>query len=209
MTYLELCQRLRQEVGAAGTGPANVNGQSGEYARLIGWVDQAWREIQAARTEWRFAWAEGAVELTPEFRDYSVPDDMARWLPETLRIGTDSVHALEYAESRERFRTPGGSAPWLATLLPDGRIRLDSFPREVSLLTFEYYRTPQVLTANSDAPRLPERFHLLIVYRAMIQYGLYENAPEVVQQGARNSQQMMMDMESSELPPLALAGALA
>ncbi|MHB0775426.1 phage adaptor protein [Halomonas sp. WWR20] len=210
MTFLELCQRLRREVGAAGSGPATVTGQNGEYLRLIGWIAQAWQEIQAERRDWRFAWSETEIEVSPEFRDYPVPDDFEHWIPETLRIGINQLRPMEYSDFRARYREPSNaSAPSVITLLPDNRIRLDTSPPATSLLAFEYFRTPQVLTENGDVPRLPERYHMLIVYRAMIQYGLFENAPEVVQQGGANASRLMSDMLISELPSMEIGGALA
>ncbi|WP_277810689.1 hypothetical protein [Chromohalobacter canadensis] len=210
MTFLELCQRLRQEVGAAGTGPAAVTGQHGEMQRLIGWVQQAWREIQAEQQEWRFAWAEGEVELSAGFRDYSLPADFDRWVEDSLYIGDDRLRVLNYDDFRHRYREPADEQPIsAATILPDMTMRLSRAPTTDATLTFEYYRTPQELTNASDVPRMPARYHLLIVYRAMIQYGLYENAPEVVQQGNSNASRMMRDLMQSELGEIELPGALA
>ena len=42
-----------------------------------------------------------------------------------------------------------------------------------------------------------------------MQYGLYENAPEVVQQARLNDQQMMTRIASTELPTMTLGGPLA
>lgn len=210
MTFLELCQRLRQEVGAAGTGPATVTGQNGESQRLVGWIQQAWRELQTERRGWRFAWAEGEVELSAGFRDYALPDDFDRWIEDTLRIGDNPVRALDYADFRRLYRTPASEqSVGAACITPDFKLRLSSLPTDGAVLDFEYYRTPQELTDNSDVPRMPVHFHLLIVYRAMIQYGLYENAPEVVQQGSSNATRMIDDLMLSELPPLTFAGPLA
>lgn len=210
MTFLELCQRLRQEVGAAGTGPATVTGQNGEMQRLVGWIQQAWRELQTERRGWRFAWTEGEVELSVGFRDYALPSDFEHWIKDTLRIGDDSLRALDYVDFRRLYRTPASEQSiGAACITPDFKLRLSSLPTTDTALGFEYYRTPQELTDNGDVPRMPARFHLLIVYRAMIQYGLYENAPEVVQQGNSNATQMMDDLMMSELPPIEITGALA
>lgn len=210
MTFLELCQRLRREVGAAGSGPATVQGQNGEYLRLIGWIGQAWQEIQAERREWRFAWAEAEIEISPEFNDYPVPEDFEHWIPETLRIGSHCLRLMGWDEFRDRYRgSSNAAAPQVVTLLPDNRIRLDTPPTVSGVLTFEYFRTPQTLVENGDVPRLPERYHMLIVYRAMVQYGLFENAPEVVQQGNANASRLMSEMAITELPAMELGGPLA
>ncbi|QJQ93915.1 MULTISPECIES: hypothetical protein [Halomonadaceae] len=215
MTFLELCQRLRQEVGAAGTGPAAVTGQHGEYARLIGWIQQAWMEIQTRRTDWRFSWAEGEVELESGYRDYALPDDFARFIPGTIYLDDRQLTLLPYSEFRRRFRKAAPERPRHITVTPGDVMRLggaltfDGMPSEDETLSFEYFRKPQVLSANGDTPRLPEEHHMAIVYRAMTQYGLYENAPEVIQQGASNEARLMNEIERSQLPAVVLPGGLA
>jgi hypothetical protein len=56
---------------------------------------------------------------------------------------------------------------------------------------------------------MPERFHMAIVYRAMIQYGLYENAPEVVQQARINDASAMINLVNSQLPRIGAPEPLA
>ncbi|MBH8578792.1 hypothetical protein [Bisbaumannia pacifica] len=210
MTFLELCQRLRQEVGAAGTGPAAVTGQHGEYQRLVSWVATAWQEIQLERRHWRFAWAEASVTLDPAFRDFAGPADLDRWEADTLRIDGTRIHELPWAMFRERYRQDSeAERPTVITRLPDDTLRLDTTPAAAGALTFEYYRLPQTLTANGDVPRMPEAYHLLIVYRAMLAYALYENAPEVAQQARVGEQQIMPEMLRRELPEAKLGGPLA
>lgn len=207
MTFLELCQRLRQEVGAAGTGPAAVTGQHGEYQRLIGWIAQAWLELQLERRQWRFAWAEAEIELDPAFRDFSPPADLGHWEAATLRVGDQRLSALDWPTFRDRYRADSGhERPTAITQLPDGTLRLDTTPPDAGPLTFEYYRSPQVLAANGDTPRMPEHFHMLIVYRAMLSYALYENAPEVAQKAQLAEQGVMIAMEHSELPDMEIFG---
>ncbi|GEK48434.1 hypothetical protein HPA02_27170 [Bisbaumannia pacifica] len=208
MTFLELCQRLRQEVGAAGNGPASIGGQSGEYARLIGWVREAWREIQVERRRWRFAWAQGSVAVEPAFDQYPLPEDFEDWDEPTLRLGDKSLHALSWGEFRDRFRDPKGSVQYVS-IAPDSTLRLNAFPESSSEITFEYWRSPQVLEEGGDVPRLPERYHMAIVYRAMLQYGLYENAPEVVQQARMNYRGVISTMEVTQLPEMSFGGPLA
>ncbi|WP_043530471.1 hypothetical protein [Litchfieldella xinjiangensis] len=215
MTFLQLCQRLRQEVGAAGTGPAAVTGQHGEAQRLIGWIQQAWTEIQATRPDWRFAWAEGLIELESGYRDYALPDDFASFIPDTIYLDDRELTLLPYSEFRRRFRNAAPAQPRHITVTPGDVMRLggvlhfDGTPGEGERLSFEYYRSPQELVTGSDVPRLPLEYHMLIVYRAMIQYGLYENAGEVVQQGMSNANRLMTEVERTQLPSVSFAGPLA
>lgn len=215
MTFLELCQRLRQEVGAAGSGPASVTGQHGEYARLVGWVQQAWTEVQTKRPDWLFMWAEGEIEMEDGYREYALPNDWASFIPGTIFLGDRRLRLLPYPEFRRRYRSEAPAEPRHITVTPDqvltlsSSVQIDAPPAPGQTLSFEYYRSPQQLTANDDLPRLPEPYHMLIVYRAMVQYGLYENAGEVVQQGMVNAGPLMLQLERTQLPAVTMAGALA
>lgn len=208
MTFLELCQRLRQDVGAAGTGPASVSGQSGEYARLIGWIRAAWREIQTDRERWRFAWTRGSISVESAFREYALPEDFSSWDEDTLYLGDRRLRVIPWETFREQFRTPDGEVRCVS-VAPDNTLRLNGYPDADGTLEFEYWRTPQELTEGTDVPRLPSRYHMAIVYRAMIEYGFYENAAEVIQQGRRGYESLANAMEISELPEMELAGPLA
>jgi len=209
MTFLELCQRLRQEVGAAGNGPTNVTGQTGEYARLAGWIQQAWLEIQLERLDWRFQWAQGQVEVTPDFINYSLPADFRKWRPDTLKINGDQLRVAEWDDYRDTYPEPTAYPPGVVTISPDRVMWLNGYPPKTCNVTFEYWRTPQPLTTNTDVPRLPERYHMALVYRAMIQYALYENAPEVVEQARRNDMQMMQRLVNDQIPDVTLGASLA
>ncbi|WP_445012172.1 phage adaptor protein [Vreelandella stevensii] len=215
MTFLELCQRLRQEVGAAGNGPAAVNGQNGEALRLVNWIRQAWLEIQSQRTDWGFAWAAGEIEMENGYREYALPDNFATFIPDTVYLGSVPLKVISYPEFRRHYRQESPGQPRYITVKPSGSaslnsaVELDATPGATEFLTFEYYRTPQLLAANNDTPRLPAHHHMAIVYRAMIQYGLYENAPEVVQQGQINLDRAMNDVARTQLPAMKLGGPLA
>lgn len=211
MTFLELCQRLRQEVGAAGSGPASVSSQNGEYARLVSWIQQAWREIQLERKQWRFSWSEASVETAPNFRTYSPPADLGYWDADTIMCEGKRLTVLPWAQFRNEYAVDSGQQhPTIITRKPDGTIVLDTPPSaENQPLTFEYWRTPQVLTEGSDSPRLPERYHMVIVYRGMLHYGLYENAPEVVQAARTGQSRLLEEMVASELPHVDPGSTLA
>ncbi|WP_404466263.1 hypothetical protein LG331_08235 [Vreelandella aquamarina] len=215
MTFLELCQRLRQEVGAAGSGPAAVSGQNGEAQRLVNWIRQAWLEIQSQRADWAFAWATGEIEMEDGYREYALPNNFASFIPETIYLEDRRLRLITYPEFRRHFRKAKQEVPRYITVKPSGAASLDSSveidanPGETQFLTFEYFRLPQSLSLNTDVPRLPDHYHMAIVYRAMIQYGMYENAPEVVQQGQLNLERVMTDVARTQLPAMELGGPLA
>ena len=212
MTFLELCQRLRQEVGAAGNGPQSVqlNGCGGEYARLIEWIKRAWHEIQTEQPRWRFAWAQGGFDVQPEFRNYEIPDDVREWAPKTLQCNGVPLTQVSWPDFRERYsEDTGNPRPRYITLRPDGMLLMDTTPDAHGRVTYEYWRTPQELIENTDVPRMSERFHMAIVYRAMRYYGYYENAPEVIQAADRGEARVFVEMVNDEMPCMETGEPLA
>jgi hypothetical protein len=200
MTFLELCKQFRQSVGASGSGPVTVMDQSGEYARLVSWIQQAWREIQLSR-HWRFEWAEASVGTLVGFRECQPPSDLSVWDAFTLKIDGKALHVLSWSDFRQHYQEDAGADyPSFIAQKPDGTLILDAAPRQDGLITFEYWRTPQVLVESSDVPRLPERYHMVIVYRAMLFYALYENAPEVLQAARSGEARILNEMVEQELP---------
>jgi len=204
MTFLELCQRLRQEVGATGSGPNNTAGQSGEYARLVSWIRTAWQEIQNDR-RWAFDWAKGEVELSADFAIYALPADFDVWEADTLRFSGAPIDVVPWGQLRQ----VGGDTFTCVAIAPDSTLHLNALPSIDGPLTFEYWRTPQELTSGTDSPRMPARFHMLIVYRAMIQYALYENAQEVLRQAGINERSIFNRLMVSQLPVVSMEGPLA
>jgi hypothetical protein len=126
MTFLELCQRLRQEVGAAGSGPAAVTGQHGESARLVGWIQQAWTDLQAKRPNWQFAWQIGEIEMEDGYREYALPADWQSFVRETIYLDDRRLGLLPWSEFRRRYRNPPENEPRHITVRPDRVLTLSS-----------------------------------------------------------------------------------
>lgn len=53
MTFLQLCQKLIQECGVSGSMVTTAS-QVGEMARVVGWINDSWSEIQTTHDDWEF-----------------------------------------------------------------------------------------------------------------------------------------------------------
>ncbi len=75
MNYLQLAQRLHQEIAGGpndpGTDPDAVTGLSGELLRYANWIQSAWVDIQQERTDWRWMWRTGTQTVTGGFRGFT------------------------------------------------------------------------------------------------------------------------------------------
>jgi hypothetical protein len=56
---------------------------------------------------------------------------------------------------------------------------------------------------------MPEAYHLMIVYKAMQSYGLYEAAPEVLSRGQIEYQKLLTQIEREQIPDVYLGQPLA
>jgi hypothetical protein len=126
-----------------------------------------------------------------------------------LKCNGRTLLARRWDEFRKHDVQDGGAYPRFITQKPDGVLVLDASPDQDGQVTFEYWRTPQALIEGGVSPRLPERYHMVIVYRAMLYYGLYENAPEVVQAARSGEAKILHEMVAMELPPMTPGGPLA
>lgn len=230
MNYLQLAQRLAVECGVTGTIPTVV-GQTGMYAKLINWVNDAWLEIQGMHDNWnwmREPFAFNTVASTGNYDPNSTTNtvtsqlmtDLRYWWPDTFRcqkvsIGVQDEQWLvewEYQVFRNtyRFNVQVNGRPVVFAIMPnDKKVMLGQIPDDVYQISGEYQVLPTSLAADTDVPAIPTHLHLAIVYKAMQFYGLYEAAPEVLSKGTTEFSRLMNQLEREQLPGLWLGNPLA
>lgn len=231
MNYLQLVQRLRQECGISGTGPSAVTGQTGMSALLVSWIDAAWVEIQGLHNNWNWMRQPFAFETAANVGDYlpatttntltnELMTDLRFWHKETFRaqrtsIGIQDEQWLvewEYQVFRDTYRfnlqVPG--RPVVFAEKPNGKaIMLGSIPDQVYSITGEYQVRASNLVDADDVPDMPDEYHLMIVYKAMQSYALYEAAPEVLNRGQVEYQKLLTQIEREQIPDVYLGRPLA
>ncbi len=93
---------------------------------------------------------------------------------------------------------------------PDQSLNLGPPPNGLYTITGDYWVAPSVMVNDTDVPvGLPTRFHMLIVYIAMLKYSQYEAAAEVQARAVREINKNMGALEALRLPQISFAGALA
>lgn len=218
MTFLELCQRARFEAGISGSGPTSVENQSGQLGRLVGWVSQAWEDIQLMRPDWLFMRSEFTFDTVAGVRDYSAADysitDMKLWDFDSFLIyktatGESDQNRLSYrsytawrANYRNQMNVRSNDRPQLFTILANNKVRFEPRPDDIYTIEGEYKRSTQVLALDADVPtNLPDDFHMAIVWQALTYYGFYENAPEVLDEAETKFGNLLIRLELEQLPP--------
>jgi hypothetical protein len=222
MNKLELCQRLRQEVGGAGSGPTSTVSQTGESGRLVRYIETADEDIQRARQNWDFMRASFTVQTTANVAAYSATDcginafrDWVRnrfksYLTSGTVAGEILLYELDYDHWYEVYNrgTPITGSPIHFTVLANRSFSLSPIPNGIFTITGEYQKSVTTLSGDSSTPVYPPEYHMLAVYGAMMSYGRFTGATEVYQDGANRYEQMMQQMEATQLPGIRLAGPM-
>tara|TARA_B110000238_G_C16111061_1_gene432690 strand:+ start:265 stop:888 length:624 start_codon:yes stop_codon:yes gene_type:complete len=207
MNYLQLCQRLVQETGIADSGPANTAGQVGDYGRIIFWINDAWLKIQSKRTNWHWMWAEGTGSLVADANTVTLPATVESI--KRVSLGEGYLERLSFDEFADDYRVISAGNPSVYTVRPDGILLFNAKPTTTKTVTYQYYYVPTNLTTNTSIPGLPERYHMLIVYQALMSYALFDEAPELQRKAYDYFESMLGDLHRDQLPAITAPVSLA
>lgn len=230
MNFLQLVNRTRVECGVSGasTPLPTVVGLTGESARIASWVNTAWEDIQTAKEDWQ--WMREPVEFNTVSQQQiytptqtGVGATFGNWKRDSFRTSSvgqqyrdeQLMNYMEwttfrnlyiYANMRYTF-----TRPVVVSIDPDKNLAFGAIPDQPYVITGEYYTMPVQFVANTDAPSyaFPERFHMMIVYRAMMFYAGYEAAPEVYARGELEFKRLMNRLTIDQLPTLVSGPPLA
>lgn len=207
MDFLTLCQALRREAGIQGSGPAAVTGQSGMYEKLVGWVQEAYREILKMHP-WRFAWARATTSVssgTAEYASLAGITDLGRIYRASVRDMTSAgTPVLRYIDWPEFDRLGAASgAPTVWTRRPDDAICFWPTPDATYSLRLDYQRDGHALADSTDEPIIPDAsLHKVIVYKALTYYGMHDENVSAMQHGERQFWMLIGQMAERYLPKL-------
>ena len=118
---------------------------------------------------------------------------------------------MSWAAYRYQYRLGGqtNQPPAHYAIDPQNNLLLGPKPDGVYVASGEYQRSGQTLAADADVPEMPDRFHLLIVYRGMEKYGAFHAAGEVFTRGQYEGSRLMTELELDQLPDIALGRPMA
>ncbi len=224
MTRLELAERLWQKAGIAGSGPTSTVGQMGEASQIVNWIDEAYEYLQNEVASWLYLRGDfsfNTVASTFEYDTSTIASDYAELKQDTLRIyktasGTSDEQWLDFVRWRDfrdaymlaSQRTETGR-PTYYTIMPDLGIRLYPGPDDIYTVTGEYYKVPDVMTADSDEPIIPERFQMAIVWKGLEFYGSYHEEPNRESKGEEQYNKILNRIMSNQIPKISFGKPLA
>ncbi len=205
MTFLSICQDVHREIaggsGDPGTLPTAVTGQVGELARIVKWVQRAYREIQESQRDWRWMITEStnntlalgasSVTLTGTATDY---DELRPYFGHhgafvlfyKSSIGVTDAQETPFVPWAEfngfynsgRFTETG--RPQFCALAPDGTLKVHPVADVQYNVKYAYRKDPQELSADGDVPLMPAKYHDLIMYLALCYYGRSNEANRIL-----------------------------
>lgn len=203
MNWLESARKLRQETGTAGTGPVTTVGQTGEYKRLVDWINVAYAEIQNKWMDWRFLWAESTVSLVGSTRDYTLNSECVMPNEDSFFIGDEKLHYVhfdDYRRNRPVYDDMGTGTPEFFTILPNEKVRFFPTPAAVGTVNYEYQRGGLQLAEDASTPLIPARYHMAIIYKAKMYWAEFEDAPNEYKLAEINFNRWMLALEANQLP---------
>jgi len=210
-TFLELFKELHEESGASGASPSTTIGQTGEYLRLRNWIVKADFDIQTLWHDWNFL-VDFSFSYSTQAGTYLKTADttMARWDHKTFKLDNDPIEVVEYHRvKQESFYTTDASdrgTPWRVIIRPDQSLQFDPVPDDAYVITADRWLKPVKMgllatTAdNAEISKIPTQFHNLIVAKALIYYGIYENADDALAHGQMIWEEHLPRLESAERP---------
>jgi len=200
LTYLQLVNRARQEGGVSGATLSSLGGTiSQETQRFKDWVNEAWREIQTHCASWDFMRSDFAFNTTAAVQGYAAASlsptpltSFRNWKRDSFRAYLTATGAgdegdlsfMDWEMFRDYYlfgnqRTVTGR-PTFFSVKPDKSLVIGPVPDAIYTVNGEYFRQAADLAGDTDVPGITEEYHMLIVWRALRAYGLYESASEVV-----------------------------
>lgn len=226
MTFLQLCNKLIEKCGISGNTLSTTANQSGEMARVVGWINEAYLNIQEMSDTWDWMAKDVTFPTVAGQASYTLTQiglgDYAEWDKHSFRVyfntpGPRSEVFLEWLEwpnyrdtyqyGNLRFTT--GMPLHIAKRPEDQALMLGLTPSDVGFTVVgRYYAAPQTFSADTDTPVFPARFHMLIVYLAMQSYAKYEAAPEVLQEGKDQYKPMLKRLMRDQLQPISVGSPM-
>jgi hypothetical protein len=225
MNLLQLVNQTRVECGVSGPTLSSAQNLTGESARILAWVQQAWIDVQTSKEDWLFLRETFEFNTVASQWEYTAANagltDFGNWKRDSFRASSVNnlyrdeqlLNYMDWTTYRNLYRYANMrntlARPVVVSITPNKDLAFGSTPDQIYTINGEYYTQPVSLTADIDIPGIPARFHMIIVYRAMMYYAGYESAAEVLARGDFEYRRLYSRMEIDQLPTIVSGPPLA
>ena len=225
---------------AVDTALPTVTGATGSWGRIVNWTAGAWTDLQCMHDDWmwmrstqifgqgvsfstvagqfRYPLGTGAGTVGVTAANFGKWDPDTFWSYTTANGFNDEIPLAEIPSFdvwRSVYMSNANrnvrSRPVVFTIGPDQSVNLGPNVSDAYTVTADYFVAPSTMEIDADVPvGLPSRFIMTIVYLAMIDYGKYEAAPEVVDRGETEYTRSLSQLSMARAPRISWgSGALA
>jgi len=233
MTWLDLVNRVKLEAGGSGAELTSLGGTlSQENTRFKAWVNEAWKDVQKASRHWKFMLSDFSFTTVVAQQSYtaatlSTPLPLFKnWKRDTFRAYTTAtgfpdeqiLGFLDYPTFRNLYiygnmRTVEGR-PVLFSIDQDKDLVIGPLPDVGYTINGQYYRKASGFTADGStpqttAPAFDDDFDMVIVWKALESYAIYESAQEVLTRALREGAPLMSQLRNDQLPEMNYGPPLA
>lgn len=233
-TFLELCQKTAEESGTIPNlgDPTTTEDQTGRLYRIIGWVREAYEDIQLHSSKWRWMNADFSGQTISGTQNYNasslgITERFSRWLiagPKGDNLFTvyktadgqaDEGHLDFWDWSRFRRELMIGSRatetgkPQIVSVNDNNELVFYPIPDAEYTIRGRYRKSPQSLSADNEVPEMPAEFHAAIKWRALMFMGVYDEATRQNPEWERQYDKLIAQLTSDQLPMFNLGGPLA
>jgi hypothetical protein len=187
-----------------------------EHKRLLKWMIAADMFINNLHTDWRFLWVDWTGPTLAASSD-TIPApaaaDVNQWMLDQMwldRETTDPVPLafVEWQSFRRDFRSNAVQAgtPQFYSIAPDGTIYLDSSTLKTMTPSGQYHRQTPELVNDADVPLVPSNHRRIIQVKAVLNYSIREDAPEILSGEAAEYEDLLETLELAEWPGARTSG---
>ncbi len=236
MTLLEIYIKTKRDCKIPGAVPSTAQSQTGILGDLVGWIIDSWNDIQLKEMDWKWMHSTFTLPTVASTRSYAYTactdvrasatiSRFARWYADKLvnrwkiylqsaGVATQNelIH-ISYDQYQFLYMLGANQSitgyPVHVAIDPQNNILLGPNPNDVYVVTGEYCRSRQVLSANVDTPEMPAQYHDLIVAETMLRYAEDQSAPELEKKALRLMRTYYSRLRGDQLPKTKFRGTLA
>ncbi len=176
MNKLEIARLINTLAGTQGT-IDTTEGTSGYQVALVGFLDQAYSDIQLYRNNWKFMRRTAEIPLNRVDPLYTYSNDDI----DTVSRIYLNYRVLKYIDYDLWVLKEHQEAQPTEYTVNSFTDEIEFNPLDSTyIVTMDYQKVPDVLSSNSAVPILPTRFHSLIAYKALTGLGSYLGNPDLI-----------------------------
>lgn len=228
MNFLQLCQETARDSGTVAGVPnfTTTVGASGRVLQVVGWVRDAYIDIQNERRDWLWMRRTFSAPLIIDQIEYTPAQlgitDWGSWLPDLPAEGwynlsiyetgqqaqEGSIQQIAYQLFRERYKrgVHAHNKPTEWSVSPQGLLMFGTKPDKAYVVQGEYRQKPQELALDADVPQMPSSFHRLIIGEAMRLMARSDEAFQVLVEKSQQYERLRNPLVNDQTPTASFGG---